>query len=168
MNNYRYAGIETYDINNGKGFGVTLFVQGCPHKCQGCHNPQTWDFNGGKSLSSDVINELVELFKNKNIKRLTISGGEPFSNYEVTYSISSLFKEVCKEKQLWIYTGYSYEEVQSKPEFNPVLALCDVMVDGPFQLENRDLSLPFRGSSNQRIIDVQKSLATNSVALYEV
>ena len=168
MSNYRYAGIETYDINNGKGFGVTLFVQGCPHHCPGCHNPQTWDFNGGNILSADVINKVNSVCGNENIKRLTISGGEPFANFEVTYSIASMFKNNYPNKQLWVYTGYTYEELLEMPNVIPLLSIIDVLVDGEYIQEERDLSLAFCGSKNQRVIDLKATNDTGEIILLDV
>lgn len=169
MNKFRYAGIETFDINNGTGFGVTLFVQGCTHHCRECHNPTTWLFDGGKPFDDSAYAKLKHAFEDPNIRRLTISGGEPFDNYCAVEAICRDFKKLCPEKRLWIYTGYTYEELWSKYGTNSAaLTLCDVLVDGEFQIENRDLSLPFKGSSNQRIIDMNKTRAINEIVLLEL
>lgn len=165
MNRFRYAGIETYDINNGTGFGVTLFVQGCTHHCNECHNPQTWDFDGGKEFDKTTFDKLRKSFSDPNIVRLTISGGEPFDNYCAVYEIANLFKSACPDKQLWLYSGYTYEEIQAKYPQNDLLGLCDVLVDGEYIKDKRDLSLPFRGSSNQRIIDLNKTRENNRIVM---
>ena len=157
MNGFRYAGIETFDINNGTGFGITLFVQGCTHHCNECHNPQTWDFNGGEEFDRQAFEKLKELISNENIVRLTISGGEPFDNYCAVLELSEYYKKSYPEKQLWIYTGYTYEDLMEKYHDNKLLDLCDVLVDGEYKKEQRDLSLPFRGSKNQRIIDMNET-----------
>lgn len=169
MNNFRYAGIEAYDINNGTGFGVTLFVQGCTHHCPECHNPSTWDFDGGKSFDQSDHDKLRLAFMDDNIRRLTISGGEPFDNHCAVESICKEFKEACPSKKLWIYTGYTYEELMAKYGYgkSAALSLCDVLVDGVFINDQRDLSLPFRGSRNQRVIDMNKTRSSGEITLME-
>ena len=167
MNTYNYAGIDAFDINNGKGFGVTLFVQGCPHHCDGCHNPETWDFNGGKRADMRLLDILDGLFRDPNIVRFTISGGEPFANLALSISAACLFAHIKPDRPIWVYTGYLYEELGSISGAEDLLECCDVLVDGPFQLKRRDLSLPFRGSSNQRIIDMKKTRETGTVTLLE-
>lgn len=171
MNNceaQRIAGIDTYDINNGTGFGVTLFVQGCSHHCMGCHNPTTWAFDGGSICTEAAISKLFSILGDPNIVRLTISGGEPFDNIFFVLCIAGLFKKLFPQKKLWIFTGYTYEELLHKPMSDLLLKITDVLVDGPFELDKRDLSLAFRGSSNQRLIDVQKSLESDQVILYQI
>lgn len=161
------AGIETYDINNGTGFGVTLFVQGCSHHCTGCHNPSTWAFDGGMVCTEAAISKLFTVLADPNIVRLTISGGEPFDNTVFVLAVCVLFKKLFPQKQLWVYTGYTYEYLSGKPLADILLQITDVLVDGPFELDKRDLSLAFRGSNNQRLIDVQKSLKEQAVILYK-
>ena len=168
MNTYNYAGIDTYDMNNGKGFGVTLFVQGCPHHCEGCHNPQTWNFNGGRKMDMSVVDSILDIAKDENIVRLTISGGEPFANIVPCVVIASEFKAIYPEKSIWIYSGYTFEEIQCITGADDLLDLCDVLVDGPYIQEKRDLSLAFRGSSNQRIIDLNKTREYGHIVLYEI
>lgn len=154
MKKCRYAGIETYDINNGTGFGVTLFVQGCSHHCDGCHNPSTWDFDGGMVFTEDVKEKLFEVLDNENIRRLTISGGEPFDNLDLVIPIAKEFKDKHPSKQLWIYTGYTFEDIEQILDASGLLDICNVIVDGEYKKDKRDLSLGFRGSSNQRIINI--------------
>lgn len=168
MNTYNYAGIDTYDINNGKGFGVTLFVQGCPHHCKGCHNPQTWDFNDGHVFTTEILDKLLDIASSDNIVRLTISGGEPFENITLCEQVVSIFKEKYPNKAIWVYSGYTYEELKTHYDAHYLLDLCDVLVDGPYIQEKRDLSLAFRGSSNQRIIDLNKTREQNQVILLKV
>lgn len=154
MKKCRYAGIETYDINNGTGFGVTLFVQGCSHHCDGCHNPSTWDFDGGMVFTEDVKEKLFEVLDNENIRRLTISGGEPFDNLDLVIPIAKEFKDKYPSKQLWIYTGYTFEDIEQILDASGLMDICNVIVDGEYKKDKRDLSLGFRGSSNQRIINI--------------
>jgi len=169
MNTYNYAGIDVYDINNGKGFGITLFIQGCPHRCKGCHNPQTWDFNGGRSIAKDKVFDLIlSLANNDNIVRLTLSGGEPFANIPICAQIAGAFKMQNPNKSVWVYSGYTYEELCELDGANYLLDECDVLVDGPYVHEKRDLSLAFRGSSNQRIIDLNKTREQNKIVLLNI
>ena len=168
MNTCNYAGIDVYDINNGKGFGVTLFVQGCPHHCKGCHNPQTWDYNSGKVFTSEVMDKLLGVASSDNIIRLTISGGEPFDNVFLCEAVAEEFKIRYPNKSIWVYSGYTYEELKTHYDAHFLLDLCDVLVDGPYIQEKRDLSLAFRGSSNQRIIDLNKTRKHNEVVLLDI
>lgn len=171
MNNcdpQRIAGIETYDINNGIGFGVTLFVQGCTHHCKGCHNPTTWAFDGGHVCTEGAIAKLFQVLADPNIVRLTISGGEPFDNVLFVLAVCVLFKKLFPQKQLWVYTGYTYESLSGNPLADTLLQITDVLVDGPFELDKRDLSLAFRGSNNQRLVDVQRSLKEGGVVPFEI
>lgn len=165
---FRYAGIQKYDINNGIDFGVTFFFQGCPHHCHGCHNPETWSFNGGRILDEATVYNMFSLLDSDNIARLTLSGGEPFApeNKELALRIARRFKTMHPDKSLWAYSGYTFENISAHGN-HALLELCDVLVDGRFILEDRDITLPFRGSSNQRIIDVQKSLESSSIVLWE-
>ena len=163
---WRYAGIEYYDAVNGDGLGAVIFLQGCPHHCKGCHNPQTWDPNGGIKFDESVLDEMFKFFATVAYAyRLTISGGDPIANPEFTYYIASRFKQRFPHKELWLYTGYDYEYVARV--FPYIVEICDFIVDGKFELDKRDITLQFRGSSNQRIIDVQKTLDAGKVIEYE-
>lgn len=155
---FRIAHIKEFDIENGDGVGVTLFVQGCTHHCKNCHNPQTWDFNGGEEFSVECFRRLIRICANPNIKRLTISGGDPFDNIQFTRYIADWFKSVFPSKNLWIYTGYDFEDLLNNPNAKQIIEMCDVIVDGEFQSDKMSPNLVFKGSSNQRIIDVQASL----------
>lgn len=158
MAKLRLAGVIRESIVDGPGIRMTVFTQGCPHHCKGCHNEQTWDFEGGYDSSTQRI--LEEAQKDPILRGLTFSGGEPFSQAE---SLSILAKE-AKEKgyDIFCYTGYTFEHLISQfdahPEYKELLSYCDWLVDGPFVLEKRSLMLKFRGSTNQRILDVKKSL----------
>lgn len=158
MSKLRLAGVIRESIVDGPGIRMTIFTQGCPHHCKGCHNEQTWDFKGGYDSSTERI--LEEAKKDPILRGLTFSGGEPFCQAE---ALSILAKE-AKELGLNIfcYTGYTFEYLLShfdtNPEYEALLSQCDYLVDGPFVLEERSLMLKFRGSKNQRILDVKKSL----------
>lgn len=170
-NQYRYAGIDPCEVCNGLGFGVTLYTQGCSHHCEGCHNPSTWDPDGGKIFDGDAASLLFERFDDPNIRRLTISGGEPFEAHNaLAVKVAAALKGIYPEKKLWIYTGYTFEELMAMHDSDILwtLSLCDVLVDGPFILAERDITLPFRGSRNQRIIDVPATLKAGRVIELEV
>lgn len=167
-NHFRVAGIDPCEVCNGLGFGVTLFLQGCSHHCEGCHNPSTWDPNGGQLFDSAIMKQLEERCSDPNIRRLTISGGEPFDSSDATGRIADWFVSKFPEKSLWIYTGYYFEELPNMEDVRHVLNLCSVLVDGPFILAERDITLPFRGSRNQRIIDVPATIVTGHIVELEV
>ncbi len=158
MAKLRLAGVIRESIVDGPGIRMTVFTQGCPHHCKGCHNEQTWDFDGGYDSSTERI--LEEAQKDPLLRGLTFSGGEPFSQAQ---NMAILAKE-AKEKgyDIFCYTGYTFEkllsEFETHPEYKELLEQCDWLVDGPFVLEKRSLMLKFRGSTNQRILDVKKSL----------
>jgi len=159
-----YAKLNGYDIANGPGVRVSLFVSGCRHHCKGCFNPETWDFNYGQRFSFNTIQTLGEMLDPYYISGLSILGGEPLEpeNVETVTVLCECVKKQYPEKTIWLYTGFSYEHVKNLP----VMRYIDVLVDGPFVEELKDISLQFRGSSNQRIIDVKASLARGEVVLW--
>lgn len=163
-----YANIKYFDISNGDGVRTSLFVSGCNHHCEGCFNSIAWDFNYGEEYTDDVKNKIIESIKPHYIQGISILGGEPLDEKNIN-TVESLIKEIkqneeLSEKTVWVYTGYEFEYILEKhPE---ILKYIDVLVDGKFILELKDLSLKFKGSSNQRIIDVQKSLKNRKVELY--
>lgn len=163
MMKLRLAGVIRESIVDGPGIRMVIFTQGCPHHCEGCHNPQTHDFNGG--YASDPKNILLAIDANPLLKGVTFSGGEPFMQAE---TLSELAKEIHKRGlNVITYTGFTYEELISSfknhPDWQRLLLQTDYLIDGKFILSQRSLSLRFRGSSNQRIIDVKKSLETDIV-----
>ena len=158
----RIAGTVSESIVDGIGFRYTVFVQGCPHGCAGCHNPQTHDFSGGRVTDTDeLFNECIQDPLNKGV---TFSGGEPFCQAEPLYILGERFKE--RGMSLWCYSGWTFEELLKKAEREPfvkkLLSIADVLVDGRFIEEQKSLALEFRGSKNQRLIDVQKSIEQGS------
>ena len=164
----RYAKIMEFDIQNGSGIGYTLFVQGCNNYCRGCFNPETWDFNGGKEYTQEIYNNMIDLFDHfPQIKRLTLCGGEPLQNLELVNFVAAEFKRLFPERYLWVYTGLLYENIKDNIRYKALLELTDVLVDGRFIQEERDLTLKWRGSKNQRVIDVQESLKQDKVILYD-
>lgn len=153
----RIAGYMQDSIVDGPGLRFTLFTQGCPHACPGCHNPQTHDPGGGMEIEAE---ELISIMlSNPLTDGLTLSGGEPFSQPEECCKLAKAARE--NGLNVWAYSGWTFEELlqDGTPAVQALLSLCDVLVDGPFVLQKRSLSLRWRGSSNQRILDVPKSLA---------
>ena len=157
----RISGTVSESIVDGPGLRYVIFTQGCPHNCPGCHNPQTHDFNGGRVVDTDEL--FAECTEDPLHTGVTFSGGEPFCQAEALYALGKRLKE--SGYHLMCYSGWTYEELSRKAEneeyAGKLLGILDVLVDGRFVLERRTLSLPFRGSDNQRLIDVQASLAEN-------
>lgn len=164
-----YCEIKTNDIANGPGVRVSLFVSGCERHCKGCFQPETWDFKYGKVFTTDTYNLIEENLKRDEIEGLTILGGEPLhpKNIEVVRTIVHLVKTFCPEKTVWIYTGYTLEELSRQIVCITLFPYIDVLVDGEFMEEKKNLMLEFRGSENQRIIDMKKTLDNHKVTLWE-
>lgn len=159
-----YASINKTDIANGPGVRVSLFVSGCRHHCPGCFNQSAWDFNYGIGFSKDTVNEILEAMGRNYISGLTILGGEPFEpeNLSLVRELCQTVKERYPDKTIWVYTGLLYEDIEK----TTVMQFVDVLVDGPFIQSQKDLTLCFRGSRNQRIIDVQKTRESGTIELY--
>ena len=184
----RYASIRSMDISNGEDIGVALFVQGCYSHCKGCFNPETWDFNGGKEWTEEVQNKFLDLVDKPFIKRVSILGGEPlaYENLPDVYDLVKTIKEKYPDKKIWLYTGYTLncgtnERGELLGDFanadigwdngllrNHIIRNCDVVVDGAYKEELRDLTLAFRGSSNQRLIDVKQTIKEKQIVLYTI
>ena len=160
----RYNKIRKMDISNGPGVRVSIFLQGCTFNCKGCFNPETHDFNGGKAFTDETINRVLELCENENIEGLSILGGEPMhpKNIEGTTKLAKAFKEKFPGKNLWVWSGFLFDRDLKDKE---VLKYLDTLVDGQFIEELKNPTLKWRGSENQRVIDVQKSLKNNTVIL---
>lgn len=181
----RYSQIRSMDISNGENLGISLFVQGCPFHCKNCFNPETWDFNGGKEWTEEVKNEFLKLIDRPYIKRVSLLGGSPLADQNLD-DILELVKEIkmrFPDKDIWLYTGYTWEDIWSDSKIviddytnkvyedyqkrQEIIKHCNILVDGRYEDDKKDLSLPYRGSSNQRIIDVQKSLEKGEVVLWQ-
>ena len=164
-----YIKIDSCDIANGVGVGAVLWVSGCTCNCKGCHNAQTWDFNVGQTFDDEAMNHLIDVCSKPYITRLTLSGGHPLEerNLSNINDVARTFKEMYPEKKLWLYTGYVWEDIIKNDEILQILKYVDIVVDGPFVSELRNLKLRFRGSSNQRIIDVKESLMHNKIVTME-
>lgn len=151
----RFHDITSCDVNNGEGFRVTLWVAGCTHHCKGCQNPETWDFNGGQPFDEVAHQYLFDELAKPYIQGLTFSGGDPLcSPVEVT-ALAKEVKERMPEKDIWLYTGFTLEQIQASPVLSKVLPYVDVIVDGEYVEALRDVTLAFRGSRNQRIIKLK-------------
>lgn len=171
-----YATIKDHDTANGIGVRVSLFVSGCTHHCRECFNQEAWDFNYGNKYDKNVEDEIIKLLERPYIKGLSLLGGEPFepANQKELVKLVKRAKEVFPDKTIWCYSGYTFDK-DLKPGgraytdvTDEMLSRIDVLVDGEFVLELKDLKLHFRGSSNQRIIDVQQSLKTGNVVTLDL
>lgn len=151
----RIADIQEFDVNNGEGVGCSLFVQGCHFHCKNCFNQSTWDFNGGEEWTQSTKEKFLELVNRPYITRVSILGGEPLADENIQ-DVYGLIKQIPSSKKIWLYTGYVWDDMDFVRRL--VANSVDVLVDGRFVDELRDLNLPFRGSSNQRLIDVKKTL----------
>lgn len=166
-NKIRLAGIAYESLVNGPGLRRVFFSQGCTHNCKGCFNPDTHDFSGGEERNTD---ELVEdVLDNPMLKGVTFSGGDPFERAEEFSYMAKKFKE--NGLSVWSYTGYTFEYIidnlEKRPGWKELMDNIDVVVDGKFEIDKKQDGLKFRGSSNQRIIDVQKTLKSENIVLYE-
>lgn len=183
----RFASMRNLDISNGEGVGVSLFVQGCDRHCFNCFNSDTWDFNGGKEWTEETKNKFIKLIDRPYINRISVLGGEPLAEQNLD-EVLSLIKEIrisFPEKTIWLYTGFCWndimcsfaglqadcvvldkKDIEAWEKRRKIIFNIDVLVDGEYIDEQKDLSLKFRGSKNQRVIDVKQSLAQNKIVLY--
>lgn len=170
-----YIKIVPCDIANGPGVRVSLFVSGCDHHCPGCHNPQTWDPNAGQPFTEETLDKLIELLRPDYVQGLTLTGGDPLypENREtISQIVDRVFDTYGNKKDIWVWTGYTWEElVSAMDELNgdivfDIVAISNVIVDSPYIESKRDISLPYMGSSNQRVIDCSKSLGHKEPILW--
>lgn len=161
----RYNKIRKMDISNGPGVRVSIFFQGCEFHCKNCFNPETWDFDKGKEFNDDIIVHILDLCDKDYISGLSILGGEPLhpKNIENTTKLVKEFKKRFKDKTIWLWTGFTYDIICD----NEIIKYLDVLVDGQYKDELHNPTLKFRGSSNQRVIDVIKSLKSKNIVLYD-
>lgn len=181
----KYAKIEPFEVRHGKNCGVSIFVQGCNNHCKGCFNPETWDFNGGKEWTQETEGYFLSLLNKPFIKRSSILGGEPlaYENLPFTLYLVELVKKHHPDMTIWLWTGYDIDKIideYNTYKFTPfaikaeawltrmeIIKYCDFIIDGPFIEEQKDLTLAFRGSTNQRVIDVKKTLDAGEIILYD-
>lgn len=161
-----YGRLNKTDIANGSGVRVSLFVSGCRNHCKGCFNPETWDFNYGQEFTTDTVDEIMDALEPDYISGLSVLGGDPFEgeNIDVITDLCEAVREKYPDKNIWVYTGYKFEILKVLD----IMKYIDVLVDGRFIESQKDLSLVFRGSRNQRIIDVKRSLSNGQIELLEV
>ena len=182
-----YAQIRSMDISNGEGIGVSLFVQGCDFHCKNCFNSETWEFSKGQEWNDKTKNQFLKLIETPFIQRVSILGGEPLhpKNVQNVLKIVDEIRVSYPAKNIWLYTGYTWEEIWIKDNIKTadkvkdmrekaiinlrrqVVRMCDVLIDGRYVDELRDISLHWRGSSNQRVINVQETLKQNQIVLWE-
>lgn len=170
-----YADIKQYDVANGPGIRVSLFVSGCNHACKGCFNEVAWDFNYGDPFTQENIDQIIKYMEPSYVEGITILGGEPMepANQAGILPLLRKIKEVYPDKTIWLFTGFLFDRdilgrmIDTVPETKEILSYLDVMVDGPFVMELKDLNLYFKGSSNQRTILVQESLQEDKIILWE-
>ena len=176
-----YHKIEKTSVSNGTGIRVVLWISGCSLRCKGCQNPGTWDKNSGKLFDDEAKKELFEALDKSYIQGITFSGGHPLEEYNLSdvYILIKEIKSNFPDKDIWLYTGLTFDNIlglivnnleivdDSLPELLEIIKLCDVVVDGMYVESLRDIRLKWCGSSNQRVIDVQKSIKENKIILYE-
>ena len=168
----RFAGIMENDFTDGIGISVSFWTQGCPHHCKGCHNPDTWDFNGGNVLPDNYVQKTIEsIYKNGLKRNLSILGGEPLcrENAFIVYNLIRQVKEFDSSIRIFLWTGYKYEDLYMSENFyvRDAMKYIDILIDGPFILKYRDITLHLKGSTNQRVIDVQKTREADKIILFE-
>ena len=170
-----YAEIKKCDVANGPGVRVSLFVSGCTHHCKECFNPETWDFNYGREFTDNTEEEIIKYMEPEYIKGLTLLGGEPLEhcNQQGLLPLLRKVKRIYPEKNIWCFTGYDFERdvtghmLGEWEETKEMLSYIDVMVDGEFMADKKDLNLVFKGSSNQRTIMVQESMKCGEIVYWE-
>lgn len=170
----RYGNIKKCDIANGVGVRTVLFVSGCTHHCKGCFQPETWDFSYGKTYTTETEDEIIESLRPSHVNGLTLLGGEPFEpqNQRALIGLLRRIRRELPEKTIWSFSGYTWEELTGESRArcevtDEMLSMLDVLVDGEFVEEKRNISLRFRGSENQRLIDVQKTRAAGHIVLWD-
>ena len=165
-----YIDYKTLDVLNGEGIRNSLFVSGCTHKCKGCFNAKAWSFTSGKEFTEEMTNKIIVDLKSttRPVRGISILGGEPMENEKDLIALLHTIKTTCKDKDIWLWSGYTYEEIMKDTLKRELLSYVDVLVDGKFDIDKKDIRLKFRGSSNQRIINVKQSLIQNKVVfLYD-
>lgn len=167
-----YSDIKFTDMINGKGIRVTLFVSGCIHRCKGCFNKETWDSEYGVPFTEEIQENILEYFKrfDSAMQGLSLLGGDPtyYKNVEPLTEFTAEFKKRFPKKNIWIWSGFTWEQIITDPKKYALMKNCDVLIDGKFTEELKDVNLKWRGSSNQRVIDIQATIENNNeVVLYE-
>ena len=164
----RYNKIRKMDISNGPGVRVSIFVQGCTFNCKECFNPETHDFNSGEDFTTIEVDKIMQLANKNYIDGLSVLGGEPLhpKNIESVSMLCEYFKYKYPDKTIWVWTGFKYEDILKRKNNYNIFNYIDVLVDGQFEIQNKDIRLKYCGSSNQRVIDVQKTLLEGDIVLW--
>ena len=165
----RYIKITPYDIANGPGVRVVFWVAGCEHHCFNCHNPETWAETAGNLVTEDVVRHLIALINNPHIQGITFSGGDPMATYnrKEVLDIIKLIRKQCPKKDIWIYSGYTFEKLMGEETAKEALGLADVLVDGRFVQDLKEVGLKWKGSKNQRVIDLPATRAAGQITLFK-
>lgn len=163
-----YSKIKFNDVANGPGLRLSLFTSGCTHHCKGCFQPETWNFKNGEPFTLETQKYIIEKSKNKYIAGLSLLGGDPLDNVDgILPLLQEYRKTFAATKSIWLWTGYLFEEILKDDLKSKVLPFIDVIIDGKFEENLKDITLKYKGSTNQRVIDVKKSVDTHTVILYE-
>ncbi|KAF6620591.1 anaerobic ribonucleoside-triphosphate reductase activating protein [Paenibacillus sp. EKM102P] len=162
------ADYKRFDVINGIGLRHSLFVSGCAHHCKGCFNVSAWNSHYGIKYTDELENKIISDLKIDyvQIAGLSVLGGEPFQSIDGLLPLLKRVKNECEDKTIWIWSGYTFEKIMENQTMKELMLHCDILVDGRFELSKRDLNLKWRGSSNQRIIDIQRSLSENKAVLF--
>ena len=168
----RVAKIEKNSVANGPGVRLVIWCQGCSVHCKGCQNPETWDPFGGREFTGEDLEEIIEYLNHSYVSGVTFSGGHPLERYNIDYVICTIqeIRKRCPSKTVWLYTGWTLDYMDISDLSSKIaqcVGMCDVVVDGPYIEEQRNISLPYCGSSNQRVIDIKKTLENERIMLYE-
>lgn len=163
-----YSKVKFNDVANGPGLRLSLFTSGCAHHCKGCFQPETWDFKNGEPFTLETQKYIIEKSKNKYIAGLSLLGGDPLDNINGILPLLQEYRDVFGEtKSIWLWTGYIFEEILQDNLKSKILPFIDVIIDGEFEENLKDITLKYKGSTNQRVIDVKKSINTNTIVLYD-
>lgn len=163
-----YSKVKFNDVANGPGLRLSLFTSGCAHHCKGCFQPETWDFKNGEPFTLETQKYIIEKSKNKYIAGLSLLGGDPLDNIDGILPLLQEYRDVFGEtKNIWLWTGYIFEEILQDNIKSKILQFIDVIIDGKFEENLKDITLKYKGSTNQRVIDVKKSINTNTIVLYD-
>jgi len=163
-----YSKIKFNDVANGPGLRLSLFTSGCTHHCKGCFQPETWNFKNGEPFTLETQKYIIEKSKNKYIAGLSLLGGDPLDNVDgILPLLQEYRKTFAATKSIWLWTGYLFEEILKDDLKSKVLPFIDVIIDGKFEENLKDITLKYKGSTNQRVIDVKKSVDTHTLVLYE-
>ena len=163
-----YHKIEKFSTNNGNGVRCVLWISGCEIHCKNCQNPQTWDKCSGIKFDKNAKEELLEILSKDYIRGLTLSGGNPLEKYNISELLSLLkeIKNLYPNKDIWCYSGYTYEQLIQREDLKEIWQYIDVLIDGPYIDEQRDITLKWRGSKNQRVINIPQSIKKNEIILF--